>query len=136
MNFAIDPDNSSCFLFPFRVRVNGVLLYSQEFLMKTAWKLMGEPEIAKMALDRENDHTRRKNKHEEIKMECFDWELFLMNLFGRKSQRNPLSTFSKIQLVVSHQCCVLIGWATTRLYVIAHWLRKAPAFWRQKRIKV
>ena len=33
---------------------------------------MGEPEIAKMALDRENDHTRRKNKHEEIKMEYFN----------------------------------------------------------------
>ena len=28
--------------------------------------------------------------------------------------------FSKIQLVVYYQCCVLIGWATTRLYVIAH----------------
>ena len=27
---------------------------------------------------------------------------------------------SKIQLVVYHQCCVMIGWATTRLYVIAH----------------
>ena len=27
---------------------------------------------------------------------------------------------SKIQLVVHHQGCVLIGWATTRLYVIAH----------------
>ena len=31
---------------------------------------------------------------------------------------------SKIQLVVYYQCCVLIdwliGWATTRLYVIAH----------------
>ena len=27
---------------------------------------------------------------------------------------------SKIQLVVHHQCCVLIGWASTRLYVIAH----------------
>ena len=26
---------------------------------------------------------------------------------------------SKIQLVVYYQCCVLIGWATTRLYVIA-----------------
>ena len=33
---------------------------------------MGEPEITKMALDRENDHTRRKHKHEEIKMECFN----------------------------------------------------------------
>ena len=27
---------------------------------------------------------------------------------------------SKIQLVVYYQCCVLIGWATTRLYVISH----------------
>ena len=27
---------------------------------------------------------------------------------------------SKIQLVVYYQCCVFIGWATTRLYVIAH----------------
>ena len=27
---------------------------------------------------------------------------------------------SKIQLVVYHQCCVLIGCATSRLYVIAH----------------
>ena len=28
--------------------------------------------------------------------------------------------FSKIQIVVYYQCCVLIDWATTRLYVIAH----------------
>ena len=27
--------------------------------------------------------------------------------------------FSKIQLAVYYQCCVLIGWATTRLFVIA-----------------
>ena len=31
-----------------------------------------------------------------------------------------ITTFSKIQLVVYYQCCVLIGWATTMLYVIAH----------------
>ena len=31
-----------------------------------------------------------------------------------------ISVFSKIQLVVYYQCRVLIGWATTRLYVIAH----------------
>ena len=31
-----------------------------------------------------------------------------------------LYTISKIQLVVYHQCCILIGWATSRLYVIAH----------------
>ena len=28
--------------------------------------------------------------------------------------------YSKIQLVVYYQCYVLIGWATTRLYAIAH----------------
>ena len=31
-----------------------------------------------------------------------------------------ISHISKIQLVVYHQCCILIGWATSRLYVIAH----------------
>ena len=31
-----------------------------------------------------------------------------------------ITLLSKIQLVVYYQCCVLIGWATTRLYVIAH----------------
>ena len=31
-------------------------------------------------------------------------------------------SISKIQLVVDSQSCVLIGWATTRLYAIAHCL--------------
>ena len=31
-----------------------------------------------------------------------------------------ITLFSKIQLVVYYQCCILIGWATTRLYVIPH----------------
>ena len=31
-----------------------------------------------------------------------------------------VSYFSKILLVVYYQCCTLIGWAITRLYVIAH----------------
>ena len=30
------------------------------------------------------------------------------------------SHIKKIQLQVYYQCCVLIGWATTRLHVIAH----------------
>ena len=34
---------------------------------------------------------------------------------------SELTHFSKIQLVVYYQRCVLIGWATTRLYVIAHY---------------
>ena len=31
-----------------------------------------------------------------------------------------ISTFSKTQLVIVYQCCVLTALATTRLYVIAH----------------
>ena len=31
-----------------------------------------------------------------------------------------ITIVSKIQLVVYYQCCVLIGWATTSLFVIAH----------------
>ena len=31
-----------------------------------------------------------------------------------------IKDISKIQVVVYYQCCILIGWATTRLYVIAH----------------
>ena len=52
-------------------------------------------------------------------------------LFQVKHAQNPILRLafnlvwriydvSKIQLLVYHQCCVLIGWATTRLYVIAH----------------
>ena len=39
--------------------------------------------------------------------------------------RCVLLPFSKIQLVVYYQCCVLIGWATTRLYVIARVAKSA-----------
>ena len=38
----------------------------------------------------------------------------------KKEQEQKLNFISKIQLVVYYQCCVLIGWITTRLYVIAH----------------
>ena len=41
-------------------------------------------------------------------------------LSNRSSLFNDITDISKIQLVVYHQWCVLIGWATTRLYVIAH----------------
>ena len=34
--------------------------------------------------------------------------------------KDKILFFSKIQLVVYYLCCILIGWATTRLYVIAH----------------
>ena len=32
-----------------------------------------------------------------------------------------ITVFSKIQLVIYYQCCVLIGEATSRLFVIAHY---------------
>ena len=42
---------------------------------------------------------------------------------------------SKIQLVVYYQCCVLIGWATTRLYVIAPSSEKRRLFGGKKGLK-
>ena len=39
---------------------------------------------------------------------------------GKNDQNQRITVFSKIQLVVYYQCYILIGWATTRLYVIAH----------------
>ena len=39
---------------------------------------------------------------------------------GGLSEIGELLIISKIQLVVYYQCCILIGWATTRLHVIAH----------------
>ena len=35
-------------------------------------------------------------------------------------EEHGIMAFSKIQLVVYYQCCVLIGGATTMLYVIAY----------------
>ena len=41
-------------------------------------------------------------------------------LFPKTFLEIAVSVKSKIQLGGYYQCCVLIGWATTRLYVIAH----------------
>ena len=38
---------------------------------------------------------------------------------------------SKTHVVVYYQFCVLIGWATTRLYVIAHFVAKSAGFENQ-----
>ena len=53
-------------------------------------------------------------------------EIFLRGKNQRKTREFPISLlddyyyFSKIQLVVYYQYCILIGWATSRLFVIAH----------------
>ena len=39
-----------------------------------------------------------------------------------------IMAFSKIKLVVYYQCCVLIGWATTRLYLKAPLVAKSAGF--------
>ena len=44
---------------------------------------------------------------------------FVTHLYTSKLHARCIFSISKIQLVVYYQCCVLIGWATTRLYVIA-----------------
>ena len=41
-------------------------------------------------------------------------------IINQLNQITIITCISKIQLVVYYQCCILIGWATTRLYVIAH----------------
>ena len=46
--------------------------------------------------------------------------IMMMMMVVMKEVMMRLHIISKIQLVVYNQCCVLIGWATTRLYVIAH----------------
>ena len=48
------------------------------------------------------------------------------------NKNHQIPVFSKIQLVVYYQCCVLIGRATTRLYVIAYQQRKKK--WRLNRV--
>ena len=40
--------------------------------------------------------------------------------FPFKNWANQILHISKIQLVVYYQCRVLIGWATSRLFVIVH----------------
>ena len=44
----------------------------------------------------------------------------LSQRFLTKCSWESLRNQRKIQLVVYYQCCILICWATTRLYVIAH----------------
>ena len=52
---------------------------------------------------------------------CVVWKISFFNLFYYSIILEKwLFQFSKMHLVVYYQCCVLIGWATTRLYVIAY----------------
>ena len=45
----------------------------------------------------------------------------LYTIVGKSAYtKGKILFFSKIQLVIYYLCCILIGWATTRLYVIAH----------------
>ena len=71
--------------------------------------------------------------------DCLKGRVGLMNkLIKMGGDYIPLT--SKIQLVVYHQCCVLIGWATTRLYVLAHYSETRqlwkPKQWRLNRISL
>ena len=59
----------------------------------------------------------------------FDWQtspkhpnlwLVRFDLISYGDPQNDYSYICKIQLAVYYQCCVLMGWATTRLSVIAH----------------
>ena len=48
-------------------------------------------------------------------------EAHLYTIVGKSAYpKGKILFFSKIQQVVYYQCRILIGWATTRLYVITH----------------
>ena len=64
---------------------------------------------------------------------CLKNKAFTLWLWGYAA-----TGFSKIQLVVYYQCCILIGWATIRLYVIAHYIassKKCGLFGGKKGLK-
>ena len=53
----------------------------------------------------------------------YDFPLAAVNRMATSplySYNRTIIIFSKIQLVVYYQCCILIGWATHRLYAIVH----------------
>ena len=65
--------------------------------------------------------------HPEVLLFSSGWDASALKGFCQQFQQFILLEFiysinliSKIQLVVYYQCCILIAWATTRLYVIAH----------------
>ena len=54
------------------------------------------------------------------KKNSYELEKYLDGKVPDKIMKLADTIISKIQLVVYYQCCFLIGWATTRLYVIAY----------------
>ena len=53
-------------------------------------------------------------------IDSFEFQIMEIDKSGPITVLIQVCYISKIQLVVYYQCCFLIGWATTRLYVIAH----------------
>ena len=63
--------------------------------------------------------TQQRTLSEVLKSDTYKSILVYLWILRQETQPS-LSVISKIQLVVYYQCCVLLAWATTRLYVIAH----------------
>ena len=74
-----------------------------------------------MGLKTPDPRSQKRQSRADIEQDAAIQENLVTNLWivGHLPRR-LLYTFSKIQLVVYYQCYVLIGWATTRLYVIAY----------------
>ena len=53
-------------------------------------------------------------------IDSFEFQIMEIDKSGPITVLIQVCYIGKIQLVVYYQCCFLIGWATTRLYVIAH----------------
>ena len=55
-----------------------------------------------------------------VEQNARDTQMTLREVILRKGGKSKVFNFSKLQLVVYYQCCVLIGWPTTGLYVMAY----------------
>ena len=89
-------------------------LYGRFLQIMTLMFLQGLPDM----------HVSTQERIISLDSHWFSWELkpwfavFVHRL--HHLDRSVVSHFSRLQLVVYYQCRVLIGWATSRLYVMAH----------------
>ena len=78
---------------------------------KPLWRAVSNEAVLVTGFTKELKQLRQRRQQQRQKIIGFKTKTTTLQV---------ITLFSEIQLVVYYQCCVLIGWATTRLYVIAH----------------
>ena len=106
----------SCLRSPNRIRITRcrTLFWAKNRVHKPFLALPSTLEIREKKPLHNGEISRRRSPMRR------SYESFCKRLKGPLCRYFELYLFSKIQLVVYYQCCVLIGWATSRLFVIAH----------------